>query len=344
MSTGKKWLFRILKVLGVFVALYFIIALFMPGEYKVERTKEMTASSEVIFEQVSMFGNWEQWSPWAEKDPSATYSIAGEDGTVGAVQSWVGDPEISGTGSLTVTDIVANEKFMYDLKFDNWDMTSHGGVEFVQNEENVTVTWTDEGNIPFMMRPMMLLMDMDEMVGGMFARGLEKMDSIATIVQAEKDAAKYVISEIDFPESNYYGIRKEIKIDELDSTFYGINYGKLGAFVGMNQVEMSGMPVSIAFEWNQADNSAILMPAFPVSELSVDGADEVEAYTIPMGKALVIDYYGEYHESGPAHEQMEAYIAKNGLSHSIVMEEFVTDPTSVESMDEVLTKIYYILN
>ena len=115
-------------------------------------------------------------------------------------------------------------------------------------------------------------------------------------------------------------------------------------FSGTNGLEMTGMPVSISFDWNEEEGMAVIMPAFPVADNSLEGTEGIEAYTQTASRALVLDYYGEYDKTSNAHAQMEAYIVENGLSYSIVLEEFVGDPGEAESMDEVLTKIYYILD
>lgn len=339
----KKWIFRILKVLGVIVALYLIVALFAPSTYKVERSKDMNASAEVIYNQIAVFENWDAWSPWAEKDSSMVNTREGEAGTVGSKTSWVGDPEISGTGNMTMTELVEFSKVAYDLHFDDMDMTSQGGFTIEAKEDVSKVTWYDGGNIPFIFRPMMLFFDIEAQIGPDFERGLVMLDSIATLKQAEKDN-QYTITEIDFPETRYYGINSVVPFYGVDSAFYSSNYGQLGMFCGVNQIEMSGMPVSLCFEWNEDTEMANLMPAFPVNDNSNPGNEKVMPYTIKACKALVIDYYGPYEDSYNAHMQLDAYATENGLKYSVVMEEFVTDPTTVESMDEVLTRIYYFLD
>lgn len=341
-SKGKKWLFRILKVLGVLVVFVLILSLIAPGSYKVERSKEMTASPEAIFAQIADFESWQAWSPWAEKDSTLKSKYSGEPGTVGHSTSWEGDSDLSGKGSMTVTDIKENEYIKYELKFENPSMSSNGAIELTKTENGTNVKWSDQGSIPFIMRSMTLFMDFDEMMGPDFERGLVKLDSLANIKQDEMDN-QYTIQTIDYPGGKFYGIRKELAFSEVDSTLYGTVYSILGGFIGEEKIEMAGMPVSFAFEWNEATETAVLMPAFSVLENSIVPTGEIEAYTQPACKALVIDYYGAYEESGPAHAQMEAYLQKNGLKCSVVMEEFVTDPGTVESMDEVLTRIYYFL-
>lgn len=344
----NKFLKILLKGLAVLVALYLIIALFAPADYKVERSKTMSASPEVIFEQVAYFNNWPNWSPWMEKDPGAKYEIEGTDGTVGAKYSWEGDPDLSGKGNMVVTEVVENEKIVYDLTFEDMNMTSNGAITLESTEGGTKITWTDEGDIGFLFRPMMLFVDLDGMIGPDFDRGLTKIDSIAAIRQEEKNVAIYEIKEIDYPGGNFYGIKYDTVITAVDSALYSHAYGELGAFIGMNQIEMAGMPGSIAFEWNEETGRCVLMPVFPVAKIDetimANPGSKVESFVIPAGKALVIDYYGEYDQIGPAHAEMEAYIQANGLKYEVVLEEYVTDPTTVESMDEVLTRIYYFLN
>jgi len=164
------------------------------------------------------------------------------------------------------------------------------------------------------------------------------------IAQAVLDAAgKYEISEIDFVGQQYYGIRSAMNIADVDSTIYGTTYGQLGAFCGMNALEMVGAPVSFGFEWNDSAGTCVIMPALPVASVLAKVAAPIELYSVASCKALVIDYYGEYDQTGPAHMQMEEYVQKNGLAYSVVMEEFVTDPYSVSTRDSCLTRIYYFL-
>ncbi|MBN4071516.1 SRPBCC family protein, partial [Crocinitomix catalasitica] len=298
---------------------------------------------EAVYGQITKFENWDKWSPWKEKDPTAVYSIEGEDGTVGCIQKWKGDPEISGEGQLEITELVENMSLSYDLSFVDWDMTSKGKITLESTETGTKVNWSDEGNIPYIMRPIMLFMDMDDMLGAMFERGLERMDSVALIAQEELDAITYEIQTISFPTSYYLGIRTdEMNISDIDSSLYGGIYGQLAEFCAGSGIRAIGMPVSFGISWDDEKGVCVLMPAFPIEK--VENVEmPVESYTVEACKALLIDYYGDYEEMGPAHEQLESYIAAKGYSYSLVMEEFITDPTTVEGPEKVLTKIYYFL-
>lgn len=307
------------------------------------REKEMTASKEVIFAQISDFKAWDAWSPWKEKDPTIKNEFSGEPGTVGHTTSWVGDPDLSGTGSMKIIEIEENKMIKYELKFENPEMQSVGGIELVESENGVMVKWRDEGDIPFLFRPMMLFMNLEDMIGPDFERGLVKLDSIATIKQEELDQQVFEITEIDFPESYYYGVKAKVELEDIDSALIGGSYEALGIFTAENGAEMAGMPVNITLDWDMEAEKGEIMPAFPVVAHTSEGNEQVTKYTIPAGKALVIDYYGGYEGIGAAYEFLAKYVEENGIETTIGMEEYITDPATVESPDEILTKVYFFL-
>jgi hypothetical protein len=189
---------------------YVVTALLGDDNFKVERSKEINAPIAVVFHQVSKFDNWSEWLPWKEKDASATYILEGEDGTIGAKLKWSGDPELSGKGSMTATEIVVNEKFEYDLTFtEPREMNSKVYFTFKDNGETTNVTWATEGDIAFEARPIMMFMDMDAMVGADFERGLFKMDSLAQIKVTEMSKNENIIEEA-YVGGKYVGIKHNI--------------------------------------------------------------------------------------------------------------------------------------
>lgn len=180
---------RIIKILAVLIlillAAFFIISATAPKNYKVSRSKTIAAPASVVFNMVSKYNNWSMWSPWKERDAKASYSLEGEDGVVGSKYNWKdGDPEITGVGSITSTEINPNKKFAYLLSFkEPYEMSSNGYFELKSLDSMHTeLTWVDQGDIPFMQRAILkLFFNMDEMLGKDFDRGLFKIDSLAKV-------------------------------------------------------------------------------------------------------------------------------------------------------------------
>lgn len=337
----KKFLRRLVITVVSLILLYLIVALFSPSTYEVERSKEMNVSSEFIYEQFSKLENWDNWSPWAEKDSTMEVTIEGVDGTVGAKMKWTGDENISGSGSLEITELIPGEKMAYLLIMDGF-MESEGSFIITESEKGATLTWKDAGEIPFIFRPMMLFYDLDAMMGPDFEKGLSNLSGVATLAQEEAEN-QFEIYETDFPPMTYLGIKIDTLISAIDSAIYSQTYGKLMVALETNQIEMLGMPVSIGYDWNEEDSTCVFMPAAPVARTYSTVPAGFSEQVVDSSKAIVIDYYGEYEGVIAAYLQLDKYLLDNDLEMQFSVEEYVTDPTTVESYDQVLTRIYYIL-
>ena len=338
-----KWFFIILLSL---TAIYFILAIFLPSAYKVERSQTIAASPAVVYEQVAVLENWTDWSPWERRDSTMKKTYEGAPGTVGSVMRWDGDPESSGKGSIEITELVPNKKVTYKLIFDDWGMTSTGS--FVLDSagvDNTKMTWTDEGDIAFIMRPICsMFFSHEEMMGPDFEAGLASIDSVAQIRQAEMAAMfpVYDVNTMQLPAAQYIGIRYDTLISAVDSLLFGAAYTELGAFVSEKNIMPTGQPVCITYNWDEASGRCELVAAFPVDPATpAFKHPKIEQINFAPIDALEVDYYGNYMDIWKAHEFLGKYAAENNIRTTLSIEEYVTDPTTVSTYDSVLTRLYY---
>ena len=162
-----------------------MFAFFAPSSYRIERSKKIGASPEIIYEQLAFFENWENWSPWKEKDPSLKYSYQGETGFTDAVCIWDGDEKLSGSGSRVITDVNENSQVRYSQTYDEREMDSDGGFSIIEGEFTTEVRWFVEWDVPFLFRPIAALNDLESQMIPDLERGLERLDSVAELKQEE---------------------------------------------------------------------------------------------------------------------------------------------------------------
>lgn len=335
-----KWVFITLLVL---TGLYFIIGFFAPSNYKVERSKTIMAPASAIYPNISNLKSWNSWSAWARMDSTAVYTYEGTDGAVGSVMKWKGDPEKTGEGMLEITELIPDQKVSYKLSFVDFSMTSTGSLSLAQSGDSTKITWTNEGDIPYMMRTMAWLMfDMDAMMGADFENGLKNLGEV--VAASAFSIPSYQISEIAFGDAAYIGVRYDTLISAIDSTIFSSAYAQLGEYFAMNKIEMMGTPVCITNSWDKKTGRCDLVAAFPMRpEVKLTDPRFVRMqFNNP--KALVLDYYGKYSEIWKAHAAMDLYLAKHPAKTSVSIEEYITDPTTVSTYDSVLTKLYYIID
>ncbi|MDB9744111.1 SRPBCC family protein [Fibrobacterales bacterium] len=179
---------KVIFVLALVVVVAYLVAAFVgPKDYKVERTLGMNVSQQNVWKQVSYFKNWRTWSPWVEQDPGVKHNISEIDGQVGTTNHWEGDPNSSGTGSMTITKMVDLQSMSYNLDFViPFEMSSKGSISLEVKDNKTYMTWVDEADIPFVMRPMMLFFDIEKELGDCFDRGLFKIDSLGHIMDSQE--------------------------------------------------------------------------------------------------------------------------------------------------------------
>ena len=96
---------KALKVIGLVVLGLAILVLVLgwaaPREITAERTLFMAAPPERIFQAVTDFNTWKEWSPWILKDPTTKITPGDRMQGVGASYRW--DAEEMGSGTQTIT-------------------------------------------------------------------------------------------------------------------------------------------------------------------------------------------------------------------------------------------------
>jgi len=335
---------KALKIIGgiiaVVVAAYLIMCAMGPSKFEGTSTLEMEASPEVAYGVVSDMTTWGNWIPWKEDDPSMVLTMGEKTKGMGASYSWTSDK--MGGGSSEVVEAKLGKSMKNKLAFEGFDGDSYGVWKFEKTGENKTaVTWgmESENDVPFWMRGMMLMgPSMEET----FTRGLNNMKPIVEKAQAEmpKTYRGFTVNEITIDKQHYIGHREKIAMADMQP-FFAKYFPTLAGGVAQAGSEMVGMPKAIYYEWDEENKMTELAAAIQVKEsMEMKGYSPIE---IPAGKALHIDYYGSYEGSPEAHYAMDDYMKEKGLESSLVIEEYVTDPTTEPDASKWLTKIVYVL-
>ena len=177
-------------VIGIVVVLVALIGFVAsrPGHYRVERSQEIAAPAEVIFDHVDAYKAWPEWSPWEKQDPAMEKSYEGPDRGVGAMYSWKSAKV--GQGKMTTLESVPGKQVGIELKFIKpYENTTRANFAFEPAGANTKVTWSMDGDSKFMGKLFGMFMDMDSMVGKDFEKGLAQLKTVAE-ADAQKRAAE----------------------------------------------------------------------------------------------------------------------------------------------------------
>jgi len=334
---------KLLKVLGIILAIILVVVIVLvialPTTYNVERSVTIDAPKNVVVDQVGRYENFIKWSPWSKLDPDMTYEITGTDGEVGAVYSWSGNDSV-GTGSLTtvsVTDDRIDQKLDFTTPWESHDLSYY---EFEDTPEGIKVTWGMDGNLPRPMNLMGLFMSMEDMIGNSYEEGLADLAEQVKEYMVNHTRREYFINEIDIASKSYIIKRAEVKFEDIQN-FYATNFQAIMQMIQMLELPLSGAPSGLYYTWDMENNMADMAAGIPIEgDADIEGFDLIKV----EGDALLINYYGSYGGSAEAHYAMDDYMQENGLQlNELVIEEYITDPTSEPDTSKWLTKIYYLV-
>jgi uncharacterized protein YndB with AHSA1/START domain len=174
--------------LVVLAALLAAVIALQPSTFAIERSAEIAAPPEVIYAHIESPRLMDVWSPWVAMDPKMTITHEGPDAGVGAAESWEG-PEM-GVGRREITSVKPNEEVELKLEFKKpMDATNRAVFTLTPAGDGTLVAWRMEGTNNFVGKAASLVMNMDEMVGGTFEKGLASLKTLAETDAKEREAA-----------------------------------------------------------------------------------------------------------------------------------------------------------
>lgn len=171
-----------IKIIALVVVLAIVVLLGIaatkPNSFRVERSIRIKAPAASIFPYLNDFGEWKNWSPWAEKDPDMQDSQSGSETGVGSIYEWSGNKEV-GQGRMEITDASPVSHLRIKLDFLK-PFEAHNIAEFELNEDQQesNVSWILTGPNPFMAKIMSVFVSMDKMVGKDFEQGLANLKAL----------------------------------------------------------------------------------------------------------------------------------------------------------------------
>jgi uncharacterized protein YndB with AHSA1/START domain len=167
--------------LGVLAVIVLILGLaaMQPDSFAVRRSIAVKAPPEKIAPLLTDFHQWASWSPWEKLDPNMKRTFTGAPSGKGAVYEWEGNSDV-GKGRMEILDASTPARTVVKLAFLE-PVESHSTTEFTLTPQGdtTTVTWNMHGPMPFLSKLMTVFMNMDDMIGKDFDKGLAQLKTAA---------------------------------------------------------------------------------------------------------------------------------------------------------------------
>jgi len=335
MKSLKYILFPLL-ILTIGISIYVAV---QPNSFDVSRERIINAPASVIYNNVIDLKNWEDWSPWLEKNPESkiTYS----EPTTGVDASFLWQDE-EGTGNIKTRSTTPITTIEQDMQFEDYK-PSEMNWSFTPTPDGQTkVTWQIKADhIPFMFKIYSVFSGgFENIFGPDFERGLEKLDSVVVA-----DMKKYSITITGVTQHSggfYIYNTASCKINEIDDKIKE-SLPKVINFAKDNAVTMAGPPFINYLKWDTENNATIFTCCVPTNSQVITTDGTILTGQIESFRAVKVILKGNYSNLKEAWEKAKAYIDKNGLEASDNgpnLETYVTDSKNYPNPADWVTEIY----
>ena len=109
----------------------------LPTTTEVSRSIIINAKPSTVYNLLVDLKQWQDWSPWAEKDPNITLRFEGAEQGVGAIMHWQSENPQVGSGMQKIVGARLNKGIKIDLAFSGQN-PAQAFFELVKTGENET--------------------------------------------------------------------------------------------------------------------------------------------------------------------------------------------------------------
>ena len=155
---------------------------------------------------------------------------------------------------------------------------------------------------------------------------------------------EYEISTSDWPATTYVGHRDTVAIAGL-SSFFGEHLPVAFQTVTGAGLTPAGAATGLYWSYDEAAGTTYMAAAVAFrGDAPKDLPSGFEIIEVPAARAVSLDYYGPYDALEVPHEALDDYLKAEEIGPQIiVVEEYVTDPTTEPDSSKRLTRIHYLV-
>ena len=165
---------------GVIILAILGLMILAPKSEIIQRSVIIDEPVGVVYPYFASLQNMEQWSPWLEKDDKTENKYIGSGNNVGSIHIWISDNQQVGKGQQEITSMIENKEIYSEIIFtEPIKTTSTAFFKFDEEENDSTkVTWGYNAHYGALQSVFMMFIDMKELLGADFDKGLLKAKSI----------------------------------------------------------------------------------------------------------------------------------------------------------------------
>jgi effector-binding domain-containing protein len=322
----------------------------LPQNYHVERSIVIARPASVIFAVLNSYQNFNQWSPWASRDPNAVYQMSGPEAGTGARLSWKGEPRTVGEGWQQISGSIPVDRIDIEMDFgeqgtaQSFFKLTPTGTEAAPSTEVIWGFDTDVTKGKSLFGAMLgryFGLFLNRWIGADYEQGLSSLKIYAeALPAADFEGSNIEIVFVEPVEILFVSGSSSQAANDIAAALAAA-FGEIIAFMGANDIQLAGQPMAITHGWDE--NGYQFDAALPVNRLPESLSGNIQSGLSPSGQSVKYNHIGPYDQMLSAYEELASYMAANGLQEGEVSwEHYISNPGDTPE-EEIITHIYFLI-
>lgn len=299
----------------------------------VSKSISIKALPNQVFDVISNFKKWPDWSPWLILEPGVSLSFSDD------AQYYHWEGKRVGSGEMKITHKEQDHMVDYDLTFlKPWK--SEAKVSFVLSREGdeTYVTWTMSSTLPFFMFWMKGMME--GFIGMDYERGLKLLKDYVELGEVQSKLS--FEEKRQFEGTKFVGIKSSAPFSDISFAMKH-DFGKLGEYVHNNIDNANGLMFCSYQKMDMKKKRFTYTASFGVKELPDSLPQGFTSGEIAPSNVFVVRHTGPYHHLGnawSAGSMIERSKEHTKNKKFDPLEIYVNNPAEVDEKD-LITDLYF---
>ncbi|PQO26998.1 SRPBCC family protein [Blastopirellula marina] len=304
--------------------------------FHVEKSIEIAAPPEKVYETVVDYATWSRWSPWLCSEPDAVVTVSENSNAIGSLYSWEG--KIVGAGEIEHVQLEPGRSIVDEIRFTKPHRSSSSvRFDFERTQSGTLLTWQMDGSLPWFLFWMTSMMQ--TFIGMDYERGLKMLKEYIETGKVPSQTKVVGIEQVE--PLKMVGLRRSCTLSGIGPSMEAA-VSELLPLLEKQGLAQEGELMSAYHKFNlksQTCDYTIGKVLAADTDVKVDAP--LVVWSSPATKALCVEHLGDYRHLGNGWSAANQYVRYKRLKQSgcSAFEIYTNDPHHLP-VEQWCTKIY----
>ncbi len=303
--------------------------------FHVEKSVEIAAPPEEVYEKVVDYATWTTWSPWLCAEPTAQVTVSEDSNSVGSIYQWSG--EVVGAGEIEHLSLDPNVRIQDEIRFlKPFESKSSVVFDFENSGLGTKVTWHMDGSLPWFLFWMTGMMK--GLIGMDYDRGLKMLKE--WIETGSINSQTNVLGVQQVGPIHMAGLRRSSSLKDIGSTMQGA-IGQMNKLYGRDHLPADQQLMAAYHKFHIGKQTCDFTVGTILPSADVEVPAELEKWSCPQTQAFCVEHIGDYNHLGNAWSAANQHVRYKKLKpRSCSAFEIYENNPDETPIEQLRTKIY----